>query len=360
MYSGRVHKAAAAVLLLVGVRAAWACAPAPHAGDRVAVVEESAVIIWEPAAKTQHFIRRATFRGQEGRDFGFLVPTPAVPKLAAVGDGIFEVLEARTRPETKYVTRKEPEWTTLVTMCFAGTARDTATGAVTSVQVVATEKVAGYDAAVLNASDARELQRWLADNGYAASPDLVEWLDAYVRQRWIITAFKIDPTHRDDVTTSAVKMSFTTERPFFPYREPASQREIGESRSLRIWFVGPERVSGTIGESGTWPAVLRRSQAIEDAFRGDLEVRASVDLPRAARLTAFEDSSSPRPGIDDLFFARAADQAQLIPPPNIIENVVEISVPVDVLALLSVGAFVFVRRARRRKRPNIDAPGAVH
>ena len=71
-----------AALLLTAMFAAAgvaiACAPAPHANDRVYVIEESAVIVWDPATKTEHFIRRATFHGKAG-DFGFLVPTPSVP-----------------------------------------------------------------------------------------------------------------------------------------------------------------------------------------------------------------------------------------------------------------------------------------
>ena len=116
-------KFAIIVLALV----ALACAPAPHAGDEIAIVEESAVIVWDPAAKTEHFIRRATFRGKEGHDFGFLVPTPAAPTLSEVDDAIFEKLEARTRREIVHVTRKRIDWTPLVLMNYYR--RENATGA---------------------------------------------------------------------------------------------------------------------------------------------------------------------------------------------------------------------------------------
>src|SRR5947209_5762901 len=71
-----VGRAPMKFVIIVLALVALACAPAPHAGDEIAIVEESAVIVWDPAAKTEHFIRRATFRGKEGHDFGFLVPTP--------------------------------------------------------------------------------------------------------------------------------------------------------------------------------------------------------------------------------------------------------------------------------------------
>ena len=51
------------------------CAAAPHPDERVDVAYEEALIVWDDAAKTEHFVRRATFEGT-AYDFGFLVPTP--------------------------------------------------------------------------------------------------------------------------------------------------------------------------------------------------------------------------------------------------------------------------------------------
>lgn len=110
-----------ALLLIVAItlaRSLFACAPAPHAGEQIDVVEESAVIVWDPATKTQHFIRRATFRGN-ARDFGFLVPTPTEPTLAAVDDGIFDTLQAKIEPPTIERTRREIRWTLLGTFRLA-------------------------------------------------------------------------------------------------------------------------------------------------------------------------------------------------------------------------------------------------
>ena len=55
-----------------------ACAPAPREGQIVEIADESAVIIWDSASQTEHFIRRASFK-TEATDFGFLVPTPSQP-----------------------------------------------------------------------------------------------------------------------------------------------------------------------------------------------------------------------------------------------------------------------------------------
>src|SRR5687768_13172030 len=157
------------ILAISGASHLFACAPAPHAGERIDVVEEAAVIVWDPATKTQHFIRRATFRGN-ARDFGFLVPTPTAPALAAVDDGIFDTLQAKIEPPTIERTRREIHWSLLGIFRLADKG-ETATGA-SPVEVLATAKVAGYEAAVLDATDAGALREWLQTHDYAATPDL--------------------------------------------------------------------------------------------------------------------------------------------------------------------------------------------
>lgn len=333
-----------AILLLAVVVAAqpvFACAPAPRAGEEISTVEESAVIVWEPATKTQHFIRRATFRGT-AKDFGFLVPTPTAPALAEVDDRIFDVLNTKTARKTVYKTSRAIDWTPLLLYSRLKSEGNTAAGRA-PVEVLDTKKIAGYEAAVLDATDAAALSRWLDEHGYATTPDLAEWLDAYVKQGWKITAFKIDKSADAMARTSAVKMSFQTERPFFPYREPASQRanaKYGDVRVLRIWFLGPERVKGVIGANEFWPGVLMWSDRVDSV--------AGLTIPANTRLTALNDTSSIRPGTDDLFFTRDADQNPHIPPPYVDETVDRIPVPLDVAGLLIVVVGLGMWRWKRR------------
>jgi Uncharacterized protein conserved in bacteria (DUF2330) len=339
------------LVIIVLALVALACAPAPHAGDEIAIVEESAVIVWDPATKTEHFIRRATFRGKEGHDFGFLVPTPAAPTLAEVDDAVFDKLEERTRRETVYVTRKTIDWTPLVLMSYYR--REDASGAAPPVEVLSTQKVAGYEVVVLSATDAGALQKWLADHGYASTPDLTEWLDAYVKKQWKITAFKIDASKPElAARTSAVKMSFTTDRPFFPYREPASQRRLSSetftSRALRIWFLGPERVEGTIGEGTFWPGIVRRSETLPEPLRGTVANLTKLSLLPSVRMTAFMDQSTIRAGSDELFFARSAAQSAFVEPPNVHETVDKTHVPLDLVALGVIVLGLVAWRVSRR------------
>ena len=334
---------------IVCARPLLACAPAPHAGEAIDVVEESAVIVWDPATTTQHFIRRATFRGN-ARDFGFLVPTPTAPALAAIDDGIFDTLQAKTEPPVIERSRREFRWSLLWGTYRLANVEGARGGA--SVNVLQTTKVAGYEAAVLDATDAGALRGWLQTHGYATTPDLEQWLEVYIRQRWKITAFKIDKTQSEtDAQTQAVKMSFTTDRPFFPYREPASQRTGSNTmRVLRVFFLGPERVYGTIG-TAFWPGLLRWSNVLDDTLRAQLAKATNVAMP--ARLTAFIEIGS-RSGTDELFFSKAAVQSAFAPPPRIRETVNVVLIPLDVLApvlLLLALVFYWRRRSRRASFP---------
>src|SRR4051794_32292921 len=51
--------------------------------DAIRIAEESAIIVWDPVKKIEHFIRRAAF-DTKLPDFGFLVPTPTMPTLEKV------------------------------------------------------------------------------------------------------------------------------------------------------------------------------------------------------------------------------------------------------------------------------------
>jgi hypothetical protein len=291
-----------AVMLLAA--ASLACAPAPRMGDAVDIAEESAIIIWDEASKTQHFIRRASFQ-TKAKDFGFLVPTPTVPELKEADDQAFALLERLTAP--RVITRNIPR---------DAKAAVPAPAAAPRVTVLATAKVAGFDAVVLEANDAAALDRWLKEHGYASTPDLVEWFKPYLERNWKISAFKIDRDAQNDGFASAksVRMSFKTDAPFFPYREPASQRSGARSkdwRMLRTYVLAASRMEGTLGANGAWPGKTVWSDRIElkdfQTLLGHAKLPAAA-LAGALWLTEFEDGSAPRPGTDDVFFRTSAVQ----------------------------------------------------
>jgi hypothetical protein len=295
------------VLLLAA--ASLACAPAPRSGDEVHIAEESAIIIWDAAAKTQHFIRRASFE-TKAKDFGFLVPTPTAPKLAEADDEAFAHLKRVTAPP---VQRHDPERKSEMPKGIPVPA------AAPTVVVIATAKVGGYDAAVLEANDAAALDSWLKQNGYYSSPALVEWYKPYIAQKWMITAFKIatDAANATRVESSAILMSFETARPLFPYREPAAQGNYSAPRMLRVYLLAEARYDGRIGGDGKWNGKAVWSNRVTETDRVSLMKELKLPehtAPAALHLTEFEDTSSPRPGNDDLFFRTATDQSTMAKP----------------------------------------------
>jgi len=352
----------AALLALSSARPAEACAPAPPEGAFVRIAEESAIIAWDEAAKKEHFIRRAAFR-TTAKDFGFLVPTPSAPELAEVADQVFQRLEDAIRPELIHRTETSGIEPTISCLAFTlrGDSAPSAAVATAPVRVLDARRVAGYDAVVLEADSAGELAAWLKKHGYAERPTLVDWLAPYVSAHWKITAFKIASDQpAEAVSTAAVRMSFSADKPFYPYREPADQRETlpasvplhERGRMLRVFFFGPERVDGAIGEAkATWPGKTIWSNRVDEKRIGELP----FTLPAGAWMTAFEDASSPRPGTDELFFAPAADKSPLIPEPIAWVTYHKLPLPIDLLVLPVLAGFLIVRWRRRAAAPSVAA-----
>lgn len=337
-----------------------ACAPAPRPGQVVSIAEESAVILWDEANRTEHFIRRAMF-DSDAPDFGFLVPTPAAPELAEASDTIFTTLENRIEPPVVFKNDRAGVDFTPFLLGFFLLSRPAmeVSQAPGGVRVISAKRIAGFDAVVLEANDAKQLKRWLGKHGYEASPAIIDWLAPYIAAGWMITAFKIAkdaPNHA--VETSAVRMSFRTDRPFFPYREPAPRRKDEKaqtgSRLLRVFFLGANRMEGSMGKdlNGDWPARVVWADRLN---RKSLEF-LSAALPGGGLpppeswLTVFEDKSSPRPGTEDVYFSTAPTQIPVEPPPIIHNLARPYYAPIDLILLFIGGIFLFCRWKRRKAR----------
>ena len=372
-YPGRMDMGLCVALLAVVTLSAAvrACAPAPRYGKHVQTLEESAVIVWDAAARTEHFIRRAAFQGDTS-DFGFLVPTPTVPRLAEAHEEVFEFLEERTRPAV--VEHKQTGFVLSSYLFGRSRAANERAASVASrspaVRVLASQRVAGYDAVVLEADRADALNGWLKSHGYASRPALVGWLTPYVAAHWKITAFKIAAKEASSgpISTSAVRMSFKTDRPLFPYSEPEDQRTgkgAPTGRSLRIFFLASERMAGVKGQG---PSSTRLNADTEwaGAMDGDYPSRiasklrlAPTELPTKLWMTVFEDRSDPRPGTDDVFFERSADTTPVIPSPIINEVDNRVGIPVELVGFgIMVAIGIGWRLSQRHRPPRNQSRGA--
>jgi hypothetical protein len=355
----------AAAVVSIGAVAIQACGVAPPRNTPVAIASETALIIWDEKNETQHFIRRASFT-TEAKDFGFLVPTPTKPDLAEADDEAFKTLAKITEPR---VVEKKREAASGCIGCAA--AKPGAADKAAGVELIGAGSVSGFDYAILKTTDADDLADWLEKHKYEFSPELKEWAKHYIDAKWLITAFKVSKDKDGkEVATKAVRMTFQTKQPFFPYREPESKTQgkkeplqtgtgpkVTEAptppRLLRIYFISTGKVKGTLGDKGqTWPGKTAWANKIEKSQRDkvlDLAKLPKDTGPDSWWLTEFEDPSSPRPGNADVFFGAADDQNPVEREPHV--RWVANPFP-DVMTFAMIGLLTLpplVRRIQRRK-----------
>jgi hypothetical protein len=237
--------------------------------------------------------------------------------------------------------------------------------------------IAGFDAVVLKASDPTALRDWLEKHGYDARPMLINWVAPYVKKGWIITAFQIAKKDRpgDRLSPQAVRMSFKTVKPFFPYREPAEEREEGGDRDrklefkerqwrsprlLRLFIVSGQRMNGELGDDKTtWPGHAVWANPLQNGQRGKLGDLLGDEAPVSedAWLTVLDDHSSPRPGDQDLFFTVADVQESLTRPPLTRHQTVSLELLAGLVVLLVIVLSLVLLWRRRRARADVWKKG---
>jgi hypothetical protein len=83
------------------------CCPVFRIGQPVVNADQTVILIRDPATKTEHFIRQASFKS-EADDFGFLIPSPSRPELEESANGAFDYFRKLTEPERKKERRPSP------------------------------------------------------------------------------------------------------------------------------------------------------------------------------------------------------------------------------------------------------------
>jgi hypothetical protein len=350
--------AATFCLALPWAAPAPACCPAPPSGKPVVNADQTVILLWDAAAKTQHFIRQASFKS-EADDFGFLVPTPTQPELNESGNDAFPFLRKLTEPER----RKVPRPSGGIGCGCAASKSPGGKAALPAVKVLEEKMVAGFKAVVLEAESANALVDWLKDNGYAFSPEVKAWAKPYVEAGWKITALKVaakDKAGPDNksVAASALRMTFKTDRPLFPYREPDSKSPAealgAKRRLLRIYFLAEGRYRGELTREVPWTGKVAWANPLSAEDRK--KTLGLLKLPEATGpaewwLTEFEDDWPYRVAPADVYFARDPDQKAVKRPP--IVEYVSSPWPPDVMACALAVAVVMpplLRRVRGRRR----------
>jgi hypothetical protein len=195
------------------------------------------------------------------------------------------------------------------------------------VTVLQEKRVAGFNAAVLEAESADSLVTWLKEHDYAYSPEIAAWAKPYVESGWKITALKVakDDKASKGVAARALRISFHTDRPLFPYREPDPKHDAAalhaKHRLLRIYFVAESRYRGELTKDTPWTGHVVWSNPLPDKDRHVLLQRLSLPEstgPARWWLTEFEDDWPYRAAPADLYFSVDREQRSVKRPPILV------------------------------------------
>ncbi|MCB1095410.1 MAG: DUF2330 domain-containing protein [Verrucomicrobiae bacterium] len=304
------------VVLGASLGFAWeasACCAVSTGSSKVVNADQTVIILWDARTQTQHFVRQAAF-ASDANDVGFIVPTPTKPDLEEAGDAAFDLLRHVTAPVGYGKSVSFP------TGC-AGREVKSSRGAV---EVLERKRVAGFDAVVLKAGSSDALTDWLADNGFSYSPEVATWSEPYIARGWPFTALKIagDNTSRapgaasekKHIDAAALRISFKTDAPLFPYREPeskAASKKLGMTdRLLRIYFIGETAYNANFTDGEKWSGRKVWSGNIthsRDALLKHLGLPAG-SVPKSWWLTEFEDDWPYATAPGDVTFSPSKDR----------------------------------------------------
>jgi Uncharacterized protein conserved in bacteria (DUF2330) len=299
-----------------------ACCGVTRSGKAIVNADQTVIIVWDAAQQGQHFIRKASFAAED-QDFGFIIPSPSEPELSESSNDAFATLQKLTEPEVI----KQPRPVEGIS-CGCGTVNKTMIDPALSLKVLQEKQVAGFQAVVLEAKSSSGLTNWLKEHGYAYTAELAVWAQPYIDQGWKFTALKVAAKdqlapNKKLIEATALRMSFKTDRPLFPYREPAYGDQAAKlnqkQRLLRIYVLAETSYHGDINAKGwsgkvAWAGPIKpeeRSKVLEQ-----LKLPAETG-PAQFYLTEYEDNWPYTLASGDVYFSKDAQPSSVKRPPII-------------------------------------------
>jgi hypothetical protein len=336
-----------------------ACCPVTPSGKPVVNADQTVIILWDETNKTQHFIRKASFKS-EADDFGFIVPSPSQPELSESGNEAFPYLQKLTEPEIRKEKRPSGGGGCITCGVAAPGGRGLEANAVKEdVRVLEEKLVAGFQASVLEADSADALTTWLKNNGYAFSPAVEAWARPYIDGKWKFTALKVAKSKERktdaNVSAAALRITFKTDKPLFPYREPdygSATNQLGvRNRLLRIYFLAEARYQGELTNAAWTGNVAWANKLSAENRKKTLELMKLPETTGPAEwwLTEFEDNWPYKVAPADVYFTRAVNQQTVKRPPII--QYVSAPAPTDIMTYALVALVIvppMLNRVRRR------------
>lgn len=255
---------------------------------------ENAIIIWDADNKIEHFVRQADFEGKAD-NFGFIVPTPTLPVVAEASEDAFRVLSSL-----------EPTKHGIGIGCSSVPASEAASDAA-SVEVIDQYQVGDFEVSILKATDGVSINAWLKMNGYSSRPAMTQWLDHYAKMTWYFAALKLIRTKGSDTpTTKAIRVTFKTDVPFYPYKMPEDTWPSGQFRPIQLYFVASGLARGKYrGSSSNWEADIEWTEAMNEEKWRELAKNLGLlpkEIPFDATVTSFSNSNEAIDYSRDIYF----------------------------------------------------------
>jgi hypothetical protein len=239
------------VLLAAPARPDGVVIPSRAVVTPVRTPDQRALVAFDGTTET--LVVETTVQG-EGRDFAWIVPLPAAPKVEASTTGLFPTLAMITSQDVE--ERSDREWAVplalivgvvaaflasrrlhaaiaaficAVAMYFAfaiasiftlASAASEGVGVGVSARELRRETVGALDVATVDPGDGSGLRRWLSDHGFAASPAVDAVATDYAKRGWVFVAAKLrmDAESADVRRVHPLAFTFATKEAVYPMR----------------------------------------------------------------------------------------------------------------------------------------------
>ena len=255
---------------------------------------------------TETLVIETTLQG-ECREFAWILPLPAPPKIEASTSGLFPTLDALSAPKVEDGGKHAAgsEWAVVVALGLGlwitvrwwrrplhpvvaacttplllvascqwfgmGCGHESlkAAGAPDSVTELSHEQVGAFETATLDARDAAGLRAWLDANGFRAPEGIDRIADEYAKEGWVFVASKVRRDTDDTATRRVHPLAFTfpSKRAVYPMRLTGA---ANDSVALELFVAGDRRAEAD-GMTVEFCAQAGRVGLGEDEARRDVE-----------------------------------------------------------------------------------------
>jgi hypothetical protein len=240
---------------------------------KITVPDQRALICYTNG--TERLVIETRFTGA-GTNFAWVVPLPGQPVIEEATTGLFPTLQYLFRPQIIHNVPRYYIWILLalgfiylfrwaaksvwnafviaililiaaaILLPIPKSASEGMTSSISSQPVsILDRKIVGvFETTTIASHDAKALQTWLSQNGYAVPANAEPVIASYVRDGWVFVATKVRRDKPDNETSTPHPLSFTfkTDKPVYPMRLTGVD---DEPLSVELYVFGPDRAEAS-------------------------------------------------------------------------------------------------------------------